>query len=90
MFDSPNTFEGNLQIFRDLFINRHGVCYKKSKLINLPLNKVQNDCKNRHGNLDEDYLLDQWKDGLQIDYKKLYGYNNVSAHEEINIMFLKR
>jgi hypothetical protein len=89
-FNSPNTFEGNLQRYIDHFKHRYGVCYKKSKIVNIPMNKVQDDYKNIHGTVHQDYLLNQWNRGMQIDYCALYGFVNESAHQEIEISFIKR
>ncbi|MDP2217464.1 MAG: hypothetical protein Q8J68_09275 [Methanolobus sp.] len=89
-FNSPNTFEGNLQRYVHYFKHRYGVCYKKSKIINIPINKVQDDYKNIHGAIHQDYLLDQWNRGMQIDYRALYGFVNESAHQEIEISVVKR
>lgn len=89
-FNSPNTFEGNLQQHVRYFKHRYGICYKKSKIINIPINKVQNDYDNIHGTIHQDYLLDQWNRGMQIDYRALYGFINESAQQEIEISFIKR
>ena len=89
-FNSPNTFEGNLQNYIEYFKHRYGVCYKKSRIVNIPINKVQEDCDNLHGTIHQDYLLDQWNHGMQIDYRSLYGFINESAHQEINLSFIKR
>lgn len=89
-FNSPNTFEANLQKYIEYFKHRYGVCYKKSKIVNIPLNKVQEDYDNLHGITHQDYLLEQWNNGMQIDYRALYGIINESAHQEIKISFIKR
>ncbi|MEL4306298.1 hypothetical protein [Methanococcoides sp. LMO-2] len=89
-FNSPNTFESNLQKQLRYFKHRYGVCYKKSKIINIPMNKVQDTNDNIHGTIHQDYLLNQWNHGMQIDYRALYGFVNESAHQEIDITFTKR
>lgn len=89
-FNSPNTFEGNLQKYIDYFKHRYGVCYKKSKIMNIPLNRVQEDYDNVHGKIHQDYLLDLWDNRMQIDYRKLYGFVNESAHQEIEISYVER
>ncbi len=89
-FDTPNTLESNLQLYRDLYAHRYGVCYKKSKILNIPLNRVQDDFNNLHGAIHQDFLLEQWNNGFQIDYHKIYGFFNISAHQEVPIGFIKR
>ncbi len=89
-FNTPNTFEGNIQLFREFFLKRYGICYKNSKILNLPINKVNDDTENLHGNIDTNYLLQKWNEGMQIDYKKLNKFSNISAHQEVDISFVKR
>ena len=89
-FSAPNTLEDALQSFNRLFINRFGIAYTKSKIMNIPCNKVQEENKNFHGNIHQDLLLKKWQDGLAIDLEKVDGYINNSPHEEIDIRFIKR
>ena len=49
------------------------------------LNKVQKENKNIHGDIHQDFLLEQWRAGKRIDYRKLYGLQNISAHQEVTI-----
>ena len=89
-FSAPNTYEDQLQKFRRFFLFRMGVGYKKSKIVNIPCNKVQKENKNLCGNIHQDYLLEQWLKGYQMDYRSLYGFSNISAHQEIPFEFIKR
>jgi hypothetical protein len=89
-FDSPNTLEGNLQLYADFFMSRLGVCYRKSRLVNVPCNKVQTDNRNIHGDLHQDELLRKWQSGLRIHLESLYGIMNRGAHEDIPLVFRRR
>jgi hypothetical protein len=89
-FSAPNTLEDKLQKFRRFFLPRYGVAYKKSKIINIPCNKVQKENKNLHGSAHQDFLLEQWQKGYQMDYQALYGFTNISAHQDIAFQFKKR
>ncbi|MFA7347217.1 MAG: hypothetical protein WCZ86_05615 [Desulfurivibrionaceae bacterium] len=89
-FSAPNTLEDALQSFNPLFTNRLGIAYAKSKIMNIPCNKVQEENKNISGNIHQDLLLKKWKDGFAIDLKNIYGYTNASPHEEIDIRFIRR
>ena len=89
-FSAPNTYEDQLQKFRRFFLFRKGVGYKKSKIVNIPCNKVQKENKNICGNTHQDFLLEQWMKGYQMDYRSLYGFSNTSAHQEIPFEFIKR
>jgi hypothetical protein len=89
-FRGPNSFEHKIQKFKRLFWNRKGVCYRKSKIMNLPLNKVQEEIKNISGNIAVEFLREQWEQGFQMDYRQFYGFWNESAHQEVPIRFIKR
>lgn len=89
-FSAPNTLEDALQSFKPLFTSRLGIAYKKSKIMNIPCNKVQEENRNSHGNIHQDLLLKKWQDGFAIDLENVYGYINSSPHEEIDIRFTKR
>lgn len=89
-FTTPNSYEGNLNSHKRFFVNRYGLCYDKSKIINLPINRVNIDTENLAGSIDPEFLLKKWNEGMQIDYKAVYGFNNISAHQEIPISFTKR
>ncbi|ESP62794.1 glycosyltransferase involved in cell wall biogenesis-like protein [Smithella sp. ME-1] len=89
-FSAPNTYEDQLQRFRRFFTIRTGVAYKKSKIVNIPCNKVQEVNKNIHGSIHQDFLLDKWMNGYQMDYRSMYGYINTSVHEEIPFGFIQR
>ena len=89
-FSAPNTLEDQLQKFRRFFLFRMGVCYRKSKIVNIPCNKVQIENKNLCGNMHQEYLLEQWQQGYQMDFRGLYGFMNESAHQEIPFRFIKR
>jgi len=89
-FSSPNTFEAALQEHTWLVSARRGACYRKSRLVNIPCNRVQEDFSNRHGSVHQDELLALWQAGKRMDYRALYGVVNQSAHQELPITFVPR
>jgi hypothetical protein len=89
-FTSPNTFENNLQRFHGFFKHRIGVCYRKSRLVNVPWNRVQNEFDNVHGEVHQDAMLRHWRAGLRIDTEALRGEGNVSAHQEFPLKLVRR
>ncbi|MFC1811221.1 hypothetical protein ACFL03_00855 [Thermodesulfobacteriota bacterium] len=89
-FHAPNTLEDSLQQFSEIFLSRVGVSYRKSIVVNIPCNKVQLENENIFGNIHQDFLLEQWNKGFQIDYKQLYGFDNISVHQEIAFDLIKR
>lgn len=89
-FDSPNRFEEQLQKFHIAFSWRLGVCYQKSRLINIPYNKVQTDIANIHGSIHQEDMLKMWSEGYRIDRKSYYGIANESAHQELPLRLKRR
>lgn len=89
-YSAPNSFEGALQAFSGVFESLDGVCYEKSRLVNIPHNKVQTENRNRfQGHSAEDFLR-AWEEGYRIDFQSLYGFNNRSAHEDIPLRLVRR
>ena len=89
-YQAPNTYESALLAYAKWFGYRYGVCYSKSKIVNIPCNMVQTEIANIHGSLHQDALLERWQKGLQIDYRALYGVVNESAHQDVPFNFIKR
>ncbi len=89
-FTAPNTYEMALQQFVDIFATRIGVAYRKSVVVNIPWNKVQSEHDNLSGNIHQDFLLEKWQAGKQINYQQLYGLCNRSAHQEVSLTLTKR
>jgi len=86
-FEAPNTLEDALQVHVSKFMGRWGVCYEKSRLVNIPMNRVQTLIPNLHGEVHQDELLQMWLKGFRLDTESLHGYRNVSAHEEPPLLF---
>ena len=89
-FDSPNHFEDQLQKFQGTFIWRLGLCYAKSRLINIPYNRVQTDIENLHGSVHQEDMLRMWNEGYRIDRKSYYGIVNESAHQEFPLRVIRQ
>ena len=73
-----------------IFKNRLGVCYRASKIVNLPVNRVQNDSDNLHGVVHQDELLEKWQQGYQLNCSKLYNLKPESVHQEMELDFIRR
>ncbi len=89
-YRSPNTFENALQSCSDCYGNRLGVCYAVSKIVNLPLNRVQEDYANSSGDVHPDHLLEMWRKGYEIDFRSLRGVTNRSPHQDLEVSFVRR
>lgn len=89
-YKAPNTYEGALMEFADIFAPRRALCYTESKLLNLPINRVQDEVANLAGSISADYLLEQYTKGYLMDTKPFRKHIPISPHEEHPISFVKR
>ena len=82
-YQNPNTFEGVLaaqQISRPWM-----TCFEKSKIINIPANKVQTVNGNRCGTTSAELLNSMYLNGYKIDLTNIMGFKNISAHQDISL-----
>lgn len=79
-FSNPNQFEDRLQIAKTERGNEICICQTQSSIVNLPLNRVQDEYKNRCGDISSTELLAYWEEGKKIDSSKFLGISNTSAH----------
>lgn len=75
-FKGPNSLEGNLQKYLNIFNDRYGICYKKAVLGSIPCNLVTTETKNKSiETYTADELLIKWNNGYRIKYEDFYGKN---------------
>lgn len=90
-FTNPNTLEGYWATIAGPFMDRIGLCYQKSVIVNVPLNRVQNTWENRNMALyTPEELLTIFNEGKKIDIHPLFGMKNPSAHTEYEPTFIPR
>ena len=89
-YRAPNTFERALQILTPLYQKRLGYCFESPRILNIPLNRVQNEIENINGNISAENLLEKWQHGLTLDFNALSDTKTESVHKEILITFNKR
>lgn len=89
-FVAPNTYEAALKTFNNLCVERRGLCYPESKILNLPINRVQNEIDNLSGDISPEFLLSQWNKGMMLDTEELRSHIPKSPHEEHAVSFIKR
>lgn len=92
-YHSPNLFEAIWASKAGRILSRLGLCFEQSKIVNIPLNRVQRDISNHHMNVDEfspAELLTVFKSGFKIDIEPLYQINNNGAHMEYEPTFIDR
>ena len=85
-FTSPNTFEGLWASTADH--SKKALSYQKSKIVNIPDNKVQEDGQTPHMNAHTArQLLDMFNQGLRIDIAPLHKIENKAPHMEYVLAF---
>ena len=86
-FNSPNTCEAHIQIYRKKgFLRKKLVAYKTSAMVSIPVNRVQEDYLNRAGEvfpMSTEELNDAFLKGEVIDFKALDFSNIISLHQEL-------
>jgi hypothetical protein len=86
----PNTLEGRWAELAGADMEKRGLCFHLSKIVNLPINivsLVRNRCSHAYSTQD---LLVKMKQGLKIDTKDFFQIANPSAHVEYNLSFIPR
>ena len=89
-YATPNKLEGVWNSRAGRVLAQKGLCFATSKMVNLPLNRVQNDYNNRAMSITTQKLLAQFTLGKKMDIAKLHGINNKSAHMEYVPTFVDR
>lgn len=79
-YTSPNTLEAVL--FTNPDMNKLGLCYGCSKIINIPLNRVQNDRQGRNMNCPNNLLLEIFQQGGKFDINPIAQLDNHAVHME--------
>ncbi len=88
-FSSPNTLESIWAGRADFKL--YGLCYETTKIINIPLNLVQNDFQNANMNyLSSKELLDLFFTGLKIDIHPFFRIANEMPHMNYIPTFIMR
>ena len=90
-YQNPNSMEGHWSGVSGYVMHRAGLCYKNSKIVNLPLNRVQSVYKNRAMNeFSPKDLLDLFNQNKKMDIQPLAHIQNPSAHMEYTPTFITR
>lgn len=87
-FHNPNTFEAAMQeIPRTFSIQGFSISHVISKLLNIPMNRVQNTFINRCENVSHVDLNRAFIDGKKLDSKRYAGILNRGCHASIDVMW---
>jgi len=85
-FSNPNQLEDRLQSIKSTYaIPEICSCQIRSRTFNMPLNRVQEEYKNRAENVEADELYSLWMSGKELDYEKVFGFINSGAHHPLNL-----
>lgn len=88
---NPNTLEGSLA--SNSFDLPYMICFRDSKIINIPVNKVQNANNNRHGNVSADQLNERFLNGYRLSLEKFLNNpltkNFNACHQDIPLEWEK-
>lgn len=88
---SPNTLEGQWASRDRIVKHKIGLCYGISKIVNFPLNLVQNDWSNRHmTEYTPEQLMIIFDEGKKIDIAPVHQMCNAGAHTEYSPTFIQR
>ncbi len=87
-FVHPNNLEALWAARADL--NKVGLCYEKSKIVNIPLSLVNPSSNRNMNSYSAEELLTLFNQGLKIDVVPLFQIENKAAHMEYNPTFIKR
>jgi hypothetical protein len=89
-FDLPNSLEGAMMAKRHAWKKEYLLAFKHSKIVNVSINRVQNDVNNRGGrdiNYTPTELNTIFLSGKIIDSTDLYGMNNNCEFIEVPLKF---
>jgi hypothetical protein len=89
-YATPNKLEGAWSNQAGRVLARKGLCFASSKMVNLPLNRVQHDYQNRAMSISPQELLAQFNAGKKMDSAQLHCIDNKSAHMEYVPTFVDR
>ena len=88
-FINPNHFEGSWS--RKVPKARHGACYAHSRVVNIPMNRVNNTHPNRTiGNYSAKELNDLFLEGKKIDIYSIDSSLVRSVHQDMAFSFIER
>ncbi len=86
-FNSPNSFEAQMNRYRWALRARHGVCAEYPVLINIPANRVQDEIHNRSGSASVAEMARALLDGYLIDWRAYLGTRVSATHCELMLRY---
>ncbi len=87
-FNTPNEFEAYWHLVADH--SQIGICFKNSKIVNLPLNIVSEFNNRCNYSYSAAVLEDFFNQGMKIDIEIFRGIKNTSPHLDYDVKFTNR
>ncbi len=84
----PNDFEGEWARYVDA--NKIGLCYERSKMVNIPMNVVSAHQNRAANTFSAEELNIMFSEGLKIDIEPFYHIVNHGAHADLEPQFIVR
>jgi len=85
-YTNPNLFEATITI-HNTSTKKQMICYDKSKLFNIPMNRVQNVFSNLCGDVSPELLNEKFISGKTINIDKFVDFKNISCHQDVEVEF---
>lgn len=90
-YTNPNRLEDIWNMRSRAIFHKKGLCFAASKIVNMPLNRVQHEYQNRAmDELTPQDLLNEFLAGKKMDLEPLYCVDNKGAHMEYSPTFINR
>lgn len=90
-FNNPNTLEAAMQQVQfHVVLQQTMICNRISKLVNIPMNRVQNTFQNRFGEVSHVELNEKYLDNNRIDRSYYYSIINKGCHEDLPIVWVNK
>ena len=86
-YKNPNSLEGALA--SNPLQSKKMLCLARAPIFNIPINKVQTQNLNRHGNISANHLNHLFLDGYRISLSPLLGFRNNACHQEVELILEK-
>lgn len=87
---APNTLEGHWAGTSSVIMHRLGVCFDHSHMVNIPMNRVQNEVQNYNMGISPNELLQIFNEGKKINIEQFYRIDNRNSHMDAWPSFIER
>lgn len=90
-YRNPNTFDVAWSKIAHSVSSQQGLCFKDSVIINIPMNRVQQEHNNRYANTwSSEQLLALFESNLKIDISRFDNIKNDACHVAYHVHFVER